>query len=399
MFAHIYGQELVTEILHLELLNHELPQALLFYGDRFSGRMSTALETARIIHCSMGGVPACRCPSCRTSHTLDYPYTMIFANRDFLSVIDAAAASFGASRNQASRDLVRQSVNLLIKRFDVMWAGKQDSRQKQNMQLITEIQELLGEFSALEDRFVSRQEGALAKIRKLTAKLDETIKSSNLPVHSVRSLQSWLATKPGNTHAVVVMEGVERFNDASKNALLKFLEEPPRNVTIILLSEGKGRIIPTILSRVRTYAFQARGPEDEASVIRDVYFGDPDEYDSLKTFFLTQGGVDCRSLRDDAQFLMESLLDPGEYDHDRFSALLKKLDEQGLLQQILLEFVEVIRESREARQFDLDTERRCWEVLSEGSRELAGRNQRESLILESCYYRLAGIFRENRGEA
>lgn len=392
MFASSFGQGPVIEQLRSELLNQELPQALLFYGQRYSGRMTAALETARILHCREGAAPACKCRECRTSRTLDNPYTMVFANRDFLSQFDAASAGFAVSRNQESRDLLRRSVNLLLKRFDVMWAGKHDSQQKESSRLIEEIQDQLAEFSSLDDRLVSKQEGVLAKIRKLTAKLDETIKSGNLPVQAVRSLQSWLSTKPGDFHGTVIMEGVEYFHDPSKNALLKFLEEPPKNVTAVLLSEGRGRIIPTILSRVRTYAFLQRSPEEDARVIRDVYYHDPDEFDSLRTFFLTKGGIDCRTLRDDMQFLVNSLVYPDEFDHDRFIGLLARIDEQGMLKQAFLEIIEVLRECRDSRLIDGDLEYRCWEVISEAGSRSSEKHQRESLILESCWYKLAELF-------
>ena len=44
--------------------------------------------------------------------------------------------------------------------------------------------------------------------------------------------------------------------DASKNALLKILEEPPKNLTFILLTTNRNALLPTILSRLRPYYFK-----------------------------------------------------------------------------------------------------------------------------------------------
>lgn len=40
------------------------------------------------------------------------------------------------------------------------------------------------------------------------------------------------------------------FNEASQNALLKLLEEPPRNIEFILITESKSALLPTVRSRM-----------------------------------------------------------------------------------------------------------------------------------------------------
>lgn len=48
---------------------------------------------------------------------------------------------------------------------------------------------------------------------------------------------------------VFVIDGADRMNPASANALLKTLEEPPESVRIFLLAETSSKVLPTILSR------------------------------------------------------------------------------------------------------------------------------------------------------
>lgn len=40
------------------------------------------------------------------------------------------------------------------------------------------------------------------------------------------------------------------FNEASQNSLLKLLEEPPRNIAFIIITESKSALLPTVRSRM-----------------------------------------------------------------------------------------------------------------------------------------------------
>ncbi len=52
-----------------------------------------------------------------------------------------------------------------------------------------------------------------------------------------------------NQYKVIIIQEVEKMNSASANALLKTLEEPPKNVVIILTTNEIGRLLATIKSR------------------------------------------------------------------------------------------------------------------------------------------------------
>jgi DNA polymerase-3 subunit delta' len=65
-----------------------------------------------------------------------------------------------------------------------------------------------------------------------------------------------LRTFVGNTAAsagwrVVIIDSVDEMNRNAANAILKVLEEPPRNVLFLLVVHAVGRILPTIRSRCR----------------------------------------------------------------------------------------------------------------------------------------------------
>lgn len=53
------------------------------------------------------------------------------------------------------------------------------------------------------------------------------------------------------------------YNTVSQNALLKVLEEPPRNITFILIAPTKSVFLPTIRSRMPMKVLQAPKPPEE----------------------------------------------------------------------------------------------------------------------------------------
>lgn len=47
-----------------------------------------------------------------------------------------------------------------------------------------------------------------------------------------------------------IILAAKSFNEASQNALLKVLEEPPRNIEFIIIAESKSSLLPTVCSRL-----------------------------------------------------------------------------------------------------------------------------------------------------
>jgi DNA polymerase-3 subunit delta' len=47
-----------------------------------------------------------------------------------------------------------------------------------------------------------------------------------------------------------IVIGANNFNNISQNALLKILEEPPRNIELIIISPTKSNLLPTVRSRM-----------------------------------------------------------------------------------------------------------------------------------------------------
>lgn len=77
-------------------------------------------------------------------------------------------------------------------------------------------------------------------------------KQTEIPVDSVRTIGGFLSLTPAEGGwRVVIIDTVDDLNRAGANAILKLLEEPPRNALILLLSHSPDRLLPTIRSRCR----------------------------------------------------------------------------------------------------------------------------------------------------
>ena len=79
----------------------------------------------------------------------------------------------------------------------------------------------------------------------------------------VRRLRSFLshAADPG-AWRVVIVDTADDLNPNAANALLKSLEEPPRQTVFLLLTSESGRLLPTIRSRCRRLDLGPLTPAD-----------------------------------------------------------------------------------------------------------------------------------------
>ena len=75
---------------------------------------------------------------------------------------------------------------------------------------------------------------------------------TQITVDEVRKLSSFfgLSSTDGGRR-VVIVDSVDDMNPSAANALLKVLEEPPKNAVLLLISHAPARLLPTIRSRCR----------------------------------------------------------------------------------------------------------------------------------------------------
>ncbi len=67
---------------------------------------------------------------------------------------------------------------------------------------------------------------------------------------------------------VFILCNADNFNSQSQNALLKIIEEPPKNVKFILTARNKNALLPTVLSRVCIVSPQAQTFEHYVAAVK-----------------------------------------------------------------------------------------------------------------------------------
>ena len=98
MFDNVLNQN-VTSLLIEEIQKGTLPQALLFAGPKGSGKLTCAIELARVISCQGNGLGetgnwTCACISCLKHKALNHSSLMIVGPRECTLEIEAARKTF-----------------------------------------------------------------------------------------------------------------------------------------------------------------------------------------------------------------------------------------------------------------------------------------------------------------
>ncbi len=288
MFENIIGQQESLRVLSEELAAERLPRALLFSGPAYSGKLSTALEVARVLTCvGDRGAWSCECSACRQQKELSHPQTVLLGSRYSEVEIAASAGSLLASRRPVTQYLFLRAVRKLTRRFDPTVFDAEDTRLRAAGEKVGVIEELLSPVEPGRE---------LAPERELSEQVDEILaacvqllaflRADGVSIAQVRRLASWAHLGAGGGRKVAIIENADRMQDSARNALLKLLEEPPRDVHVLLLSTRRAAIAPTILSRLRPYTFQQRGAAAEREVLARVFHVEDPSYDSLRAFFM-----------------------------------------------------------------------------------------------------------------
>ena len=113
------------------------------------------------------------------------------------------------------------------------------------------------------------QAGAEAGLKTVIRTLTDTGRLSDMiRADDIRALNSFFglsATDGGRR--VVIVDAADEMNTQAANALLKMLEEPPANTTLLLIAHQPSRLLPTIRSRCRTLRLNALSPADMAAAL------------------------------------------------------------------------------------------------------------------------------------
>lgn len=200
-FKALVGQETVRKILIRTADRGQLPNSYLFCGPEGVGKWAAALALTAYLNCRQrSGDDSCgACPACRQIRKLQFPNLYI-------------AVPTPPSKTD---------------------------------------KEEIGNYWEILNRKIAEPYSLIGGQRQMS-----------IPVATVREMRRNLSQKaPQAGKRVVIIEQMDRMLTTSADALLKLVEEPPRETLIIITTARAERLLPTIVSRCRRVRFPHL-PED-----------------------------------------------------------------------------------------------------------------------------------------
>lgn len=218
MFRKIKGQNSVLHILNQAINNNRIAQAYLFHGIDGVGKFTTALYFGMALNCLSKSEfrPCGVCVSCRKFLALDHP--------DLIYVFPSANLELSPDGEIKKQESLRQYREFIQNRIERPW---QDYYFSSNAEI--------------------RRESIAYMIRRLDLSAFEA------------------------QYRICIVEDADGMNNATANAFLKTLEEPPQNTVIILTTHRLSMLLPTILSRCQPVAFHPVAPRVMESVLTDQF--------------------------------------------------------------------------------------------------------------------------------
>jgi DNA polymerase III subunit gamma/tau len=397
VFENILDHNEIVSVLKEDIKTNKLPSSLLFYGDVYTGKLTAALELARVLSCLSDGLWSCKCSSCAKHRLMDAPGTVMLGNRYFIEEIEACADVLKRNRQPTGQYQFLRAVRKLTRRFDQqIWEGQENKLKGLNTELekIELILEKIQPGTELPEE--KKLDKLLTDSGKICNKIITYISGDNIPIHQIRNITYWSHTTFTGLAKIIILEGADSMGEASRNALLKIIEEPPPSVYFILISSRKNKIIPTILSRVRPYNFRSRTDIEDKNILRRIFKDDSNEYTNLRDYFMAMKGINLSILRQYANKSFDILLNKKELDIEDFSELIEIIKENHVLKVFLEEMLFLLHKkipvySNPENNISLHILDR-WNVLIHKS--ISNRmtfNQNTKLLFETLLYQMRDV--------
>jgi DNA polymerase-3 subunit gamma/tau len=271
VFENILGQSASDQLIH-DITHNSLAPAMLFQGPQDAGKGSTALELSRVISCENDASWNCSCSSCARHRLLLHPDLLCLGSRPFSAEITAASQVYLKEKGSgSSRTLFIRSIRKLLARFNPVLMEDETKFSKLSP-LVLSLEEGLDEIDVAEtDKDDAAVEKRITDVLKDAYKLESEGISSAIPIEQIRKAAWWCRLAPAGKGKFLLIENAESMKEGARNSLLKLMEEPPERVTLVLTSSRPETLLPTMLSRLRTYRFNVRGEETERDLIRRVF--------------------------------------------------------------------------------------------------------------------------------
>ncbi|MCB1156443.1 MAG: DNA polymerase III subunit gamma/tau [Leptospiraceae bacterium] len=130
--------------------------------------------------------------------------------------------------------------------------------------------------------------------------------ASNRGIDNIRDLRESVKFNPmGGKNKIYIIDEVHMLTDASFNALLKTLEEPPPHVVFILATTEYHKIPETILSRCQDFVFKKVPIAELQAYVEELCKRESIHYDQEGLFWIAKKGDG--SVRDTLSFLEQAV--------------------------------------------------------------------------------------------
>lgn len=132
----------------------------------------------------------------------------------------------------------------------------------------------------------------------------------NISIEDVRKLQSYcsLSIADGGKR-IIIIDTADDLNKSSSNALLKLLEEPPKNTIFLLISHQPNLLLPTIKSRCQKLSFSNLDQTDLGAVLTAIGCKiEPSDEVSLSVLSKGSAGAACRLINSNCINLYRDIL-------------------------------------------------------------------------------------------
>ena len=270
MFENIIEQGAVTQLKD-DILSGNYPPSMLFYGPSETGKGSAALELARVLSCSENAQWKCTCPSCERYRYLQSEDLLMLGKKSFSAETAACSSVFIKNpSSQSAKLLFFRSLRKLQTRFSSVLM-EDDPKFSKLSSVLQSLDEKLNELLEIKGEEIKLAEKLSASLLKDAVTLNDEGFGSFIPTGHIRNASYWCRLAPNGKRKVLIIENSSEMRDEARNSLLKLLEEPPPSVNIVLTSQRREAVIPTILSRCRQYRFIKRSAEGEREVLRRVF--------------------------------------------------------------------------------------------------------------------------------
>lgn len=299
----------VAARLREELEKNLIPSSVLISGSPYSSRMTAAVELALTL---LG-------ESDKFS-SLDTNSLIILTDRDMELRLTAAVNLYRKQRNTRSLSFLIQSIRTFLLSFHAALSSSADDSL---LALASEVGDQL--YLASSDFDEKESETWLKNLEKpLNALLVKNRKKGGFTIDNIRDISAFFQSS-GDESRAVILENIENVTQGAMNSILKLLEEPPKNAHIILVSASAGRILDTILSRVRKYELSNVSEELSRAFLRDNFFSSAK---TLEEFFYTESGFDYeRAVREADAFIVSLVLKKKPIGSAELTSLASFLDE------------------------------------------------------------------------